>query len=104
MSRHEKRRNISIELVRRFFSNVDYLRSVRGLSYQELADGLRSEGFSVSRSAVSYYSGRRKGSADYVQCSTYYMAAFSEFFGVGVVELLSQDFRAIDEARKMESK
>lgn len=97
MNKHEIRKDMSRQLCRLFFSNVDYLRSKRGLNMAMLRDGIRSEGFSVSDKCVYRYLGR--GKVDYFKADTFYLAAFAEFFGEPLGRMLSVDYKAEAVAR-----
>jgi hypothetical protein len=102
MTAYERRKQLSIEACRVFFKNIDYLRQQRGLSFHELSRQVSGEGFKVSADAVSCYSGRRGwgGSKGFGAASTYYLAAYADYFGYSIPYLMSRDLAAEDDLNK----
>ncbi len=97
LNKHDKRKDLSRSLCILFFRNVDWLRLQRGLSLRELSEGISDEGFKVSQRAISRYIGKSKH--EYFNVSTYYMAAFSLYFGEPMEKLLSCDYEQEDKIR-----
>lgn len=102
MTTYERRKKLSEEACKLFFANVDYLRKKEGISLTTLSERLRDGSFRASRGAVTCYQGLRGvgSSTGFFRASTFYLAAYADYFGYSIPYLMSCDLAAQGEEGK----
>ncbi len=100
MSHKDRRQQLSRKYCNLFFSNINYLRQKRGLSFNELRNEMKLKDFRISIDCVPNFEGTRKASVkpSFSGASTIYLAAFCDFFGEEMPDLMSINYRERDEA------